>query len=384
MRSDQQLVAAGANPNELIDLSDDELRRLGLLRGMQFAPNAPRNQIVATLLNMSNATEHQGSYAPPQHQQAGPPRTLGRPHGGRKRAVLCGINYIGQREQLGGCIMDTRYMHYCLTSRYGFAESEILMLNEEQRNPYQVPTRDNIFRAAQWLLSDCGPGDSLVWMFSGHGSQVRDHSGEEIDGMNETILPVDHRRAGMIADKELYHVLIAPLPGGVKLHALCDSCHSGTILDLPYTCMPEPKQTQWQGNPWYQAQRIFKGTAGGLAVCISGCDDSQTSADTSKLSGGQATTGAMLYSFIQSLERGRARTYGELLFSMRDTISRALKGGHLDMGSLATVGLAALMGGPAMAAMVAAPMALSGFTGGVQTPQLSASECFNLNTPFSL
>ena len=86
----------------------------------------------------------------------------------------------------------------------------------------------------------------------------------------------------------------------------------------------------------------------------------------------------------QSLERGRARTYGELLFSMRDTISRALKGGHLDMGSLATVGLAALMGGPAMAAMVAAPMALSGFTGGVQTPQLSASECFNLNTPFSL
>lgn len=211
MRSDQQLVAAGANPNELIDLSDDELRRLGLLRGMQFAPNAPRNQIVATLLNMSNATEHQGSYAPPQHQQAGPPRTLGRPHGGRKRAVLCGINYIGQREQLGGCIMDTRYMHYCLTSRYGFAESEILMLNEEQRNPYQVsdrvprhrhtsradtrsrrpqvPTRDNIFRAAQWLLSDCGPGDSLVWMFSGHGSQVRDHSGEEIDGMNEVGSP---------------------------------------------------------------------------------------------------------------------------------------------------------------------------------------------------
>ena len=106
----------------------------------------------------------------------------------------------------------------------------------------------------------------------------------------------------MIADKELYHVLIAPLPGGVKLHALCDSCHSGTILDLPYTCMPEPKQTQWQGNPWYQAQRIFKGTAGGLAICISGCDDSQTSADTSKLSGGQATTGAMLYSVRRRVE----------------------------------------------------------------------------------
>lgn len=34
----------------------------------------------------------------------------------------------------------------------------------------------------------------------GHGSQQRDYTGEEADGMNETILPTDHRSAGQIVD----------------------------------------------------------------------------------------------------------------------------------------------------------------------------------------
>ena len=194
------------------------------------------------------------------------------------------------------------------------------MLNEEQHNPYQIPTRENIFRGMQWLLTGVRNGDSLVFMYSGHGDQIRDHTGEEIDGLCETILPLDHQRAGPIADKELYKYLIQPLPPGTKLHALCDSCHSGTILDLPYTVMPQKEQTSWNSNPWHPAQRVFKGTSGGLAVCISGCRDDQTSADTRQMSSGQASTGAMLYSFIQSVEHGRARTYGELLFSMRDII----------------------------------------------------------------
>ena len=53
--------------------------------------------------------------------------------------------------------------------------------------------------------------------------QLRDPLGEEEDGMDETILPVDHQQAGQIRDTELNRALVAPLPRGVTLHALFDS-----------------------------------------------------------------------------------------------------------------------------------------------------------------
>jgi hypothetical protein len=37
------------------------------------------------------------------------------------------------------------------------------------------------------------PGMSLFFSFSGHGSQKQDYSGDEDDGMDETILPTDYQ-----------------------------------------------------------------------------------------------------------------------------------------------------------------------------------------------
>lgn len=69
-------------------------------------------------------------------------------------------------------------------------------------------------------------------MRAGHGSQKRDWSGDERDGMNETICPTDFRQAGQIIDDELNRHLVNPLGDGVRLHALLDACHSGTGMDL--------------------------------------------------------------------------------------------------------------------------------------------------------
>ena len=155
-------------------------------------------------------------------------------------------------------------------------------------------------------------------------------------------------------------------------------------MDLPYECVPEQNQTTWNQNPWRPAQRVFKGTGGGDAVCISGCRDDQTSADTRQLSGGQASTGAMLYSFIQSVEQGRARTYGELLFSMSEIIERALRQG-MDWGTLAHAGVQTMIFGPTIGMLSAAPALASAFTGGnVQVPQLSSDKEFDLRRPFAL
>ena len=53
--------------------------------------------------------------------------------------------------------------------------------------------------------------------------------------MDEAIVPADYTSAGMLTDDDMFKLLIAPLPTGVKLTVVMDCCHSGTILDLPYT-----------------------------------------------------------------------------------------------------------------------------------------------------
>lgn len=90
--------------------------------------------------------------------------------------------------------------------------------------------------AMVWLVQGCQAGDSLVFHFSGHGSQQRDTRGEELDGMNETLCPVDFSTAGMITDDEINDTIVKPLPHGVRLHAVIDACHSGTVLDLSWLC----------------------------------------------------------------------------------------------------------------------------------------------------
>ena len=58
--------------------------------------------------------------------------------------------------------------------------------------------------------------------------------GDEADGYDEVIYPVDFRQTGHVTDDEMHRIMVQPLQGGVRLTAIFDSCHSGTALDLPY------------------------------------------------------------------------------------------------------------------------------------------------------
>lgn len=58
--------------------------------------------------------------------------------------------------------------------------------------------------------------------------------GDEPDGYDEVIYPVDFRQHGHITDDEMHRIMVQPLCAGVRLTAIFDSCHSGTALDLPY------------------------------------------------------------------------------------------------------------------------------------------------------
>ena len=61
-----------------------------------------------------------------------------------------------------------------------------------------------------------------------------DDDGDEDDGYDETLVPVDFAAFGQIRDDDLYRTLVCPMPAGVTLVSVMDCCHSGTVLDLPY------------------------------------------------------------------------------------------------------------------------------------------------------
>lgn len=153
---------------------------------------------------------------------------------GRRRALLIGINYFGQPNALKGCINDVTNMSTFLHERFGYRREDMVILTDDQRNPMSVPTKANILRAMQWLVRDAQPHDSLFVHFSGHGGRTPDLDGDEDDGYDDVIYPLDYRTAGHIVDDDMHAIMVRPLRPGVRLTAIFDSCHSGTALDLPY------------------------------------------------------------------------------------------------------------------------------------------------------
>ncbi|KAF9591718.1 hypothetical protein IFM89_006064 [Coptis chinensis] len=280
---------------------------------------------------------------------------------GRRRAVLCGLCYRTKRYELKGSINDVHCMKYFLMEKLGFPNDTILILTENERDPYRIPTKQNIRMALQWLVQGCRSGDSLVFHYSGHGSQQPNINGDEIDGYDETLCPLDYETEGMIVDDEINATIVRPLPKGVTLHAIIDACHSGTVLDLPYLCrMTRDQNGRYLWENHSPRSGAYKGTSGGLAVSFSACDDHQTSADTSAFSG-DTMTGAMTYSFIHAAQSAPGLTYGNLLNAMRLAIREANIGIRCN--------------GP-----ISSLLRKVFFTGLSQEPQLSSAEKFDIYT----
>ncbi|KAG6423291.1 hypothetical protein SASPL_113683 [Salvia splendens] len=313
------------------------------------------------------------SPSPPQpspysHAPPGPPPN---PHG-RKKAVIIGISYKFSRHELKGCINDAKCMKHLLMNKFRFPESSILMLTEEETDPYRIPTKHNMRMALFWLVQGCQPGDSLVLHYSGHGSRQRNYNGDEVDGYDETLCPLDFETQGMIVDDEINASVVRTLPRGAKLHAIIDACHSGTVLDLPFLCrMSRSGQYVWEDHR--PRSGVWKGSNGGEVISFSGCDDDQTSADTSALSK-ITSTGAMTFCFIQAIEHGHGTTYGSILSAMRTAIRDVGSSGPSLGGGAVTSLLTMLLTGGSLS------------TGGLrQEPQLTACEPFDVYAkPFSL
>jgi hypothetical protein len=89
---------------------------------------------------------------------------------GRRRAMLIGINYVGQKGELSACHNDALSVKDLLVNAYWFREEEMLILIDDGQHP--MPTKKNIEDGMMLLTKYSQPGDVVFISFSGHGGRT--------------------------------------------------------------------------------------------------------------------------------------------------------------------------------------------------------------------
>ncbi|KAI9440267.1 caspase domain-containing protein [Lactarius psammicola] len=145
----------------------------------------------------------------------------------RRRALLVGISYA-QTQNETWCSLDNPHgdvdlFWKILVGVYGYSPEDITVLKDGPNFPDLLqPTHANMIRELERLVSGAAPGDKFIFFYSGHSDQQKslDDVGVEEDGQDEVIITSDLER---IVDNQLNDIL-----------AVFDTCHSGTMLDLPH------------------------------------------------------------------------------------------------------------------------------------------------------
>jgi hypothetical protein len=279
-----------------------------------------------------------------------------------KRALLVGINrYPDPGNELKGCVNDVRQMSDTLKIRFGFPGDGNMRILTDAR-----ATTKAILDGLAWLTAGATPGDSLVFHYSGHGSQVPDRNGDETtDRLDEILCPYDLDWDRPLTDDDLA-AACAVIPPGALLTVILDCCHSGTGLrDFAFSGILQPPAgltrpanpvhsccTLPRGNfirpcgvppfdapdgrrflprpetplpapprPRRPARRFGVSVTKTNAILIAACRDDQTSADA-WIDGGYH--GAHTYYLCRALASGaRDLTYRALVSAAGTALSRA-------------------------------------------------------------
>lgn len=201
-----------------------------------------------------------------------------------KFGLLYGCNYKETPYELNGCINDAKRSYEWLKTNNSYDDLQLLTDETDDK-----PTRDNIISYLKELVSKVKANDFIFIHFSGHGTQIRDISGDERDGKDEVFVSLDLKG---IVDDEIATILKA-IPKGVNVFILMDCCHSGTIVDLPYSI--------YQGRGYNIANNRNNFDAN--IYMLSGCRDDQVSYDAFILDRYQ---GAMTNAFYTAIRNRKS------------------------------------------------------------------------------
>lgn len=149
-------------------------------------------------------------------------------------------HYSGWSGPLAACEFDAKDMNAIALAK-GMQPTVLLT-----RDATRAKVLATIRAAAKKLTA----GDFFFLSYSGHGGQVADVSGEEIDKQDETWCLFD----GQLIDDELY-LELSRFAEGVRILVLSDSCHSGTVTRA--VPPPPPPNTRSKLMPPDVAAQVY-------------------------------------------------------------------------------------------------------------------------------
>jgi metacaspase-1 len=127
-------------------------------------------------------------------------------------------HYGGWDGELNACENDAKDMA-AIAKALGYAQTILLLTRDA--------TSTRFISEMLKLTKTLKAGDILFLSYSGHGGQIPDEAGDEDDKMDETWCLFDRQ----LIDDEIYRVL-GRFEAGVRIVALSDSCHSGTVTRM--------------------------------------------------------------------------------------------------------------------------------------------------------
>ena len=142
----------------------------------------------------------------------------------------------------------------------------------------------------QWLIKGTGPGDRVLFYFSGHGTQKADNNGDEADGFDEVLACHDLQLSGDTLvngfDDDTFGALIARLQAK-EIFIFIDACHSGSATKDISLIPPDsaPKFFFYKGLPRGMATGNFIAKESGVHanyIGLSACQDDESALASSR------------------------------------------------------------------------------------------------------
>jgi hypothetical protein len=153
-------------------------------------------------------------------------------------AVLIGIDGYdcSKVTNLNGCVQDVldMKMWLCDSLKVQSKHMKVLTSSNPEANPQvkslgELPTRENIIGALEWVIKNAGEYDSVFVHYSGHGgrcyTQYPQLKGEI--GSDEALVPMDYPKGKPLRDVEFGELLDKMVKAKLVVFAVLDCCHSG-------------------------------------------------------------------------------------------------------------------------------------------------------------
>ncbi|HEY8226485.1 MAG TPA: caspase family protein [Pyrinomonadaceae bacterium] len=286
--------------------------------------------VLSSSLPLTTRHAHANRLSPPKAGASNTP--------GHKRALLVGIDKYnrGSKEPYFdwwdlNTSNDIAILKQELIRKFQFDEKDILVLDTKERTTHKAIV--DAFR--DFLIKPTTKGDVVFFHYSGHGQQIPDDNGDEIDGYDESLIPSDYvsQKDGSknIRDDEigvLLDELKAKEPSNVTISL--DSCFSGTATrgqtDL------QTRGGPWRGTPVAKTQsRGQDNSPSGLLergqqppagyVFLAAASQEQTAKEV--YNDDNKPMGLYTYALVKALdESGPNTTYRDLFERLNDIMTR--------------------------------------------------------------